>query len=426
MKFALKKKISNEFIGKVCIWLILLSCFYYPIGASVISFTKVPSTIVNIFIRSSFTLVSLILIFLWLISDKKENEKKIKFDLFAIFSFWIVYSIRIIYDTNNGINMLGYDNFYVYGFAFGSILIPMISISCWGKNIDLTKIPIIVFWLLLVSNVCIFLTIIHQSESIDSNIFLQRIQVDGISGSEESLLNSITLSFYGELLALSSIFHLTIYKQLNKFLLIISLFLGILLLIIGASRGPFLIFIVVSVLLLIYHFQLRKFNFVFIFKIFLGFFCSILTIFIVIRDKLILDDFYIFQRLFTFYEERQNGEENIRDILLKKAFNDFLDSPLIGKQFVSSYDNFYPHNIFVEVLMALGVVGAVLFGIFLTSIFIKLSVLFFSKNKHAFFIVVIYVPVLLGNLFSSSLIFSVDFWLLSMLIIKLDRKQLLN
>lgn len=424
MIFSLKKKISNEFIGNVCIWLILLSCFYYPIGAGIISFLKIPSTFVNIIIRSSFTLVSLILIFLWLISNKKENKRKVPIDLFTISLFWIIYSIRIIYDTNNGITLLGYDNFYVYGFAFGSILIPMTSILCWGETIDLTKIPIILFWLLLICNICILLTIIQQSSSLDISIFLQRVQVNGVSGSEEAILNSITLSFYGELLALTSIFHLTIYKLINKFLLISSLLLGLLLLIIGASRGPFLIFIVVSILILVYHFQLKKFNFAFIFKIFIGFFFSILTIFIALGDKLTLDDFYIFQRLFTFYEERQNGEEDIRDILIKKAFNDFLNSPLIGKHFVSSYDNFYPHNIFVEVLMALGAVGAILFGTFLIRILVKLCIFFFSKNKYGFFILIIYVPVLLGNLFSSSLIFSVDFWLLSMLIIKLDRKQL--
>lgn len=420
MIFSLKKKISNEFIGKVCIWLILSSCFYYPIGASIISLTKAPSTIVNIFIRSSFTLVSLILILLWVINNRKLNKQSINTSVFALLLFWLVYSVRIVYDTSNGIVFTGYDSFYVFGFAFGSILIPLLAIVSWASTINISQLPKLVFYILLLCNICILIIIIRQSDRIDISIFLKRIEFDSGSNQEGTLLNSITISFYGEMLLIVSAFHLSIYKKINIVLVIISFLLGILLLLLGASRGPFLSCIIVCVLMFMYQVRIKRFSIVFISKIILACLAFILVVINTLGNILIFENFFIFDRLTSFIEDRKNSEEETRDVLIKSAFNDFINSPIIGKQFVMTDGGFYPHNIFIEVIMATGIIGGLLFCIFFSNVLVKLYKFYFSENTLNFFMFIIYLPVLLGNLFSGSLFMSIDFWVLSVLIVVLS------
>ena len=63
------------------------------------------------------------------------------------------------------------------------------------------------------------------------------------------------------------------------------------------------------------------------------------------------------------YESRSGGIQEERDFLYSVAWNDFLSAPLFGNAYVLSIDATTPHNVPLEVLMSVGLIGAVFFAV---------------------------------------------------------------
>ncbi len=401
--------LNNIFLPKTTLWLILLLCFYYPFAASLITIFNLPSTIINITVRAVIILISILLV-LFGILLKKSNFKLTYGQLFLII-FWVIYSVRIVFDLQNDVQFLGYNNSYVYGFAFGNILLPILAIIYWGNYINLKNIETILFAIFSISNLLIILSIYLKANTFDFTIFSQRLSLDSEANSEfGSVLNPITISYCGSLLTIIT-FYFILYKNFKfKLLLSFPLLLGIATLFIGASRGPLFTGIFTIILLIVskYHRILQKKLFlikVSLILIFSGVALPVIIPYIIPSEEIILVN-----RVNEFYEDRKTNESEERDFLIEGAINDFLDSPIIGKQFVLTYNNFYPHNIFVEVLMATGIVGAIFFLGFMVPLFKKCYYLFFDKKNEFFLLVIIFIPIIMGTLFSGSLFMSTDLW----------------
>jgi hypothetical protein len=411
------KLLSNERAGKICLWMFLFTCFYYPISASFILILNIPSTIVNIFIRAFCAFISLYLIFIWTLNNNKKL--KFKYPIWFLLLFWIFYSIRIIYDLNRGIKFGEYENTFVYGFAFGNILLPMLAILLWYKHLKTEKIPKLAFLLFSISNIMILINIIILNQGFDIALFLQRSELKSQSSGDPggNILNPISIGYYGELLVITSLYFSLLTKHKHFGFLAI---LGILLLLLGASRGPFVNCIFTILILLAYKYRISKSKLILTFRLTLV--ISLISIILsqTVGKTVSLDNFYMFDRLSQFVENRQSNEEEYRDVGFASAWNDFLDSPIIGNQFVGTYDNFYPHNIFVELFMATGLLGVIIFSSFFFPLLMKMRKLFLQNSPATFFILLIFLPIILGSLFSGALFQAVELWLFSTLIIVHD------
>lgn len=73
-------------------------------------------------------------------------------------------------------------------------------------------------------------------------------------------------------------------------------------------------------------------------------------------------------RRFDFSDHRNLQSVLIRQLQWEQAWRQFLEDPIIGRYFFETIFFYYPHNIFLELLMALGLVGGVLFLFHLTAI----------------------------------------------------------
>jgi O-Antigen ligase len=406
---------------KILCFTISFICFFYPISASLITIFNLPSTPINIFFRSIGTLTCLIFIIFKL---NKSNLFSNNQGTWFLVSFWLFYSFRILFDLSNGVRFGEYNNSQVYGFAFGNILVPIISIVLWKIKIDIRVLNTYIYYFVFTSAILILCVILSQNGGLNSAIFLQRASLQTKENIENgsTVLNSITVGYFGELLAVISFFKLAIFQRNFIYYLVLLVF-GFLLIFLGASRGPLIGSLITILLILIYKAFHSKKKVRFFLKAFVMICFGGILFTYIFSNFIEIDNLYLIERVFSFYEDRINDNEEARDVLIKSAFNDFLDSPVFGKQFVGTYDNFYPHNLLVEVLMATGVIGGFLFLGFYTNVILRLIQIFKNKNTDLFLFLVVYLPVIFSSLTSGALFLSIEFWLLSTILVCLGKNQ---
>ena len=116
------------------------------------------------------------------------------------------------------------------------------------------------------------------------------------------------------------------------------------------------------------------------------------------------------------------GEKEERNYSIEYAWQDFKNNPVIGSQYVGTYDNFYPHNIIIEVFMATGIIGAFCFFMFIFGV-VKKIILHYPINYHYLEFQYILIPTLFIGLTSGSLMFSSDLWLTVALYLCINRNS---
>jgi O-antigen ligase len=131
----------------------------------------------------------------------------------------------------------------------------------------------------------------------------------------------------------------------------------------------------------------------------------------------------IFTRAFSFIEERQNNIEEDRDIEFTSALNQFYSSPIIGDKIVTNSSNWFPHNIVLESLMSIGVIGTFFLILILFYCLLKCKKILQNNINVSFFLVIIFFELFSSSLISGSIPLSNSFWIIVsvLLTIKLDK-----
>jgi hypothetical protein len=103
-----------------------------------------------------------------------------------------------------------------------------------------------------------------------------------------------------------------------------------------------------------------------------------------------------------------DASSGIRMRLYTEALAQFSNSPLLGDALEERTENYYPHNIIIEALMALGVVGGVLllyiFGWFYYRLFSYKNSVLASENNALYFFALVGTQYFFAGQFSSSVI----------------------
>ena len=99
----------------------------------------------------------------------------------------------------------------------------------------------------------------------------------------------------------------------------------------------------------------------------------------------------------------------------------FLDSPIIGNQFVTKKQNYYPHNFVLEVLMATGILGAIFFFGYFAVIFRQIRLAIKRINYELALLLILFFCSFLLNLTSGCMFLSNDFWVGAALISGISR-----
>lgn len=417
-------------VGDIGAFLFAFLIFGFPIQSFIPFILNVDSTPINISIRIIFVLVSLFLIF---IPFYKNAGNSISVGWLAFIFFWIIYSIRLIYDLEvKGLVYLDTSKFYVYSFAFGTCLLPSIAIYYSTKYINLEHLILLFFSTILLSNICLFYSVLSFGHWNIIEIIINRANVNiEIDGETKSIINPITIGFYGELLSIVAI-HVLNFKLINrkkyfKLLLYLCICLGIINLILGASRGPMLSFIILLIIELYFVAQKNKFSVAYISKILLISTSIILFFIYYLVTKIEIENISLLNRLSSTADARQYDEKEERDYLFESAWNQFLSSPIVGDSFLTKVPlRSYSHNIILDVLMATGLIGIIIFGTMLYHIFIKFKYSLNSMNSNNNVIklpLLIYTSILLITMTSGGLFVSGDFWMFSAFMLSFSNRS---
>ncbi|MBW7676616.1 O-antigen ligase family protein [Chryseobacterium chendengshani] len=291
--------------------------------------------------------LSLVIIFT-LFKERIKTNYWIKFLLF----FWILYIARIIFDLS-----FRFDDFFTseskflyYSFVFFISFVPFLSIVYSYKYIYFDKVLIYSVVLLVISMIASLFSdsMLEENSRLTGNIALNPISY-GEVGAKAILLSGFL--FYK-------------YKSLFiKIILIGVIALGFFTLGRAASRGPLLgMFIAVFFYLIATQRNLVK-------SIITLLMCSLLVI---IFQNYIIDFIGFLSPTLKARVEASiyENDSSSRDELFTAGINQFLDHPLFGNYFVlypESGKGINTHNMVIDVLMSLGLIG----GLFFIALLIK-------------------------------------------------------
>lgn len=329
--------------------LLALNLAGFSVVASLANSFGVPATPFAITMRGIVLGLSCVLLVMAVVRNHTALSKN-NFLLFFLL-FWIVYVLRLFYETSFRPSLLAKDPRDYWIWAIGTCLIPALALLVKVKNEAFqTAYRWSLLFLLFSSCLIIFS---GNTSSLSSSGIIQDI---GRFNTES--LNPITIGHIGLSLMLLMIwFFLQQTKgfSLKKRLLVFAgIFLGLYLVISSASRGPIVTFFVVIL------FYLLSVNFKKTWKP-IVFFLVLLTIGFSLAIHFEESGRF---RTVSRIEGAFSGDDMAvsgRQMSYSGAWQQFLGSPLIGDGLEEKVTGFYPHNVILESFMATGVVGGISF-----------------------------------------------------------------
>ena len=341
--------------------------------------------IVTIPYRAFALLISLIVLIL---NFKNRIHKPISLNIFLF--FWLILIFRLIYDVfiRTDVNIVDTSQLWLY--VFGICLPAVFSIMKSSKKIDLDIafrfifiLTGLILMLTLFTNQLLLVNPDNLDERMDANLAIGTIDfghlgVTAIILGIFVLLNKETTKF-------------------QKFLLFIFVFLGMFSALRAGSRGPILAFFLVFSF---WFFASSKNIVTSIFKLLL------VGIFLMIFIDQLLN---LMGHISPIIEDRlkmsiYEGDTSERNPLFQSALAEFIKNPLFGTQFAlleSDGSFIYSHNIVLDALMGMGIIGGLSITFILGSALKKSYYLIKSKDDH-FWIALLLIQQIVFNFLSGA------------------------
>ncbi|WP_281922724.1 O-antigen ligase family protein [Flavobacterium collinsii] len=409
---SVKKITSKNFLGTITALMFVLLCFAYPISAITSNVLGLPSTLVNVTYRAFNLLIALyVILVLCLTNFDKITINRFSIPLLCFFGF---YFLRIFWDTIIVSVSTEQSLIEIYSFYIGSIIFPVIAILLAFKFADLKKTFMLMFYVLALTNILMMFFYFSQSGWVISpEMLMNRAEIKG-ENEELLIINPISFGLYGGYLVLLCLSFLMILKDsISKkfvFLICLFLFIGFANLILGTSRGPFLFTFLGIVLISFFHFSYAKFSLKYSLNFLMtSIFITLACILLYIKVSSEGIEIGIIERMINTKENIQSGDKESRNELFMEAISMFEKSPIWGEKIVLDSTSSYPHNAIVEVLMATGLIGFILYLFIIFNLFVKFIIF---KRYTKYFVVIFSLFVLsygisltTGNLYQS-----VDNW----------------
>jgi len=402
---------SRPHLSRLIGLVVVLGCFAYPITTVAMLQLGIPTETGNLLIRAATAAV-----YLYLLVAAALYGMRIPVRLLPLLAFLGLYGIRLIADLNVSlVEMDGYSRGYVYAYFFGLTALPVLAVVAASRHLDIVRLHRWMLIALLLANLALVYQVLSGNVADLLLLLAGRAQVQG-ADADTAVLSPLSYGVLGAALAAFALGRLCLMRgngwPASAALLLCHL-LGLINMMLGASRGPFIGFSLSMLVILLLlarpgprgqsSHRLRG-------LLVLG--LPIAALIVVATTLSDLLPSFLFERLGQFFEDRNSGIREARDFAFQGAWSDFLGSPLIGRHFVGSFDNFYPHNIVLEVLMATGLVGAVPLavagGMLMRSM---LRTALAPQSSHALPVLLVGVCFLFSGMTSGSISASPEFWI---------------
>lgn len=318
----------------------------------------------------------------------------------AWFGFWFSYLIRVIYDSfvisSTNLPLSG-NEYLIYIFVF--CIFPTLGVlHRFPTAFSRKLLSMTIGWASFV-----LLFIIYAAYSygmIETDIFASRLEL--------KRLNPISIGMLSGSILLLTIFRWLNYRSPLAVMNVVSI--GIMVVAVGAlafsgSKGPILATIVSLLVYSILPFKLNKFILILIISVLMGSFFLWL-----LKSSTENSDFALIIRILDFVSGENKDMSTIYRLEgYEAAWNQFLDSPIVGDSLVESSLNFYPHNLFLEIAISTGIIGLIFFMIII-SLTLSRSFSALSSNSSFCWIDLLFIQYFVAAMFSGGLYMASEMW----------------
>lgn len=231
---------------------------------------------------------------------------------------------------------------------------------------------------------------------------------------------SISFGHLGVSLALFSIysiFHEPFEQKYKQIIPILGVILGTYIMYTSGTRSP-LIAYVLCVCFLFYVKNKLKYLYAFLFLLIVG---AIALVYF----KPQYDGGQASSFLSRVTKMLVSGDSSGRGGLYEQGIKIFTENPIFGGR-ILYFDGMYPHNIFLEVLMSLGIIGLIIYFIFFKNcINFILKIKTFSINHvEVIWVAVLWLQYFILSLFSYNIHSSPEIWYFTAMILVLNKKAI--
>lgn len=380
------------------ILLCLASVFGFPLLAATTEFVSPGNTAVSIIFRGCVLVTSLVVI--WG-GYRFRKKLKLNIDVALFIAFWSFYFFRILNDTFLEDIILSRPQWFYWLWAFGVCFLPAFALILPRQWVKFDALGVI---LLYAGAICCVL-------------ILARGNFDFITSSGDVVdggrLNVVALNpiFVGHVGASSCVLgawmlvkaHLRGSSWVSKGVSAIAIIAGSMVLIKADSRGPLAALLVVS-LFYIASLQVSKIAVASLFALSIA---AVMMQIGVIDDRLL--DSIGLSRVSASFSDQLDVSATQRQVSAYNAYNQFLESPIVGNALEEQTTLFYPHNVIIESLMATGILGGVPFILLLARITLRCWSLLRAGDSNSW-ACLIFLQYLVGAQFSGSLYTSYTMW----------------
>lgn len=378
----------NNFLSTINLILIVVG--YALLTTLFFSGTKAEIENISQSVTIPYRAVCLLIMLAVIFFNIKRNIKPITLSFFFLCLFWVFWIFRIFYDLyidNINVNIAN----QLWLFIFGICTPALVSVA---KSINNINFELAFKWIWALMAITLIITMFSNQALISTAD--DNVRVDG-----NLALNTISFGNLGV-----SAFILSLYKlkkekisKLFQLVVVVIAVLSVYSTLRAGSRGPIinLIFVVAF-----WFFSTRK-------QIAAGIFgLAIIILLLFLFQDFILNILGDISPIIE-YRFRQTiggtGDSDIeRQLLRENAINLFQSSPFIGEQFavLDSKGGFaYAHNIFLDALMALGVIGFFVILYVVVSAF-RGAFFMLKNNNQPGWIGLLLVQQIVSNMFSGA------------------------
>lgn len=288
-------------------------------------------------------------------------------------------------------------SFYFFYALLGCFL-PCLCLALNGSKIDFQKMNKYITISVLASAGVLTWCIYYQY---GLTSFIDRIHLS-VEG-EGRVLSAGIISQMGVCLTAISFFNILYYKK-KIILFTLAIIAGIALTVLGSTKGAAINVALILIILIFANLrQIRRTPRLTVWM------AGIILVGLIYIPKINLDDINLFNR-FQWLNERLNTGDELRLRAWKGGLNQFANHPVLGDQMFEHTMRGYPHNIFVEVLMATGYIGFIPFIVVLGVAFSKV-VNVIRKEPEKSLIGLLFFSYFIQSLVSGGLYSSVQFWI---------------
>ncbi|WP_278381267.1 O-antigen ligase family protein [Chryseobacterium arthrosphaerae] len=340
--------------------------------------------------------VVLFLVSCYIIVVNFENLKKRKLSVIFTALFWLFYLAKSIYSFKNDSYqqkiLNNEEKIYIRILCLN--LIPYIAVLSinFSKEITVKLNNLIFNFLLIILGIsCLYTIFIYQAFEKSSGIFAGYY---------------ITTGHYGLSLLIISIFYYFQSSQ-KKLKPISGILVGIFTVFSASARSPMLAAFIILFILLIYVNELK-------YWVGLLFFTLIFILSIYILKQTSVADFEFVTRM---YDAIFEGNGYGRFYYLTKGWDIFKNNIPFGGRILFE-DGLYPHNIFIEVLMSMGIFGIILFFLYFKDVW-KFKIKYITDNIYYLPFILFFIQYFVLVLTSYNIFANLEFWTFSAVFISI-------